>query len=311
MTKRKKPSVQQIIDVINRRDVESLRKLIGEGASPNMVGNFSHSGNVTMLNYAAGCQFKEGVRILIEAGGDPNIQETVGLGGDGGGGTALHSAIYGDDVRPGTDTKRATEGDRLEIVEMLLDAGADPNAIRNESELPLAKAACSGQFEVCQRLIEAGAMFKSWPAGCAPPLLGPAAGASPFNLNEEQKIERVARLLLDLGAPVDGEGPYGGTALMTAAFASSERLVNLFLEYGADVNHRDKDGRTALIRVAESVRRTTSAEKHQFALKIVKRLIEKGADANIRNNKGDTAYEIVSLNQVASIVADYLKNRAH
>ena len=306
----KKPIVQHVIEAINRHDIESLHRLIAEGASPSAVGNFSHSGNVTMLNYAAGCQFKEGVRTLIDAGGDPNISETAGLGGDGGGGTALHSAIYGDDVRPGTGTKHATADDRLQIVKMLLDAGADPNAIRNGGELPLAKAARNGQFEICQRLIEAGAMFKTWPTGCTPPLLGPAAGASPFNPNEEQKLERVAKLLLDLGAPVDGEGPNGGTALAAAAFGSSERLVNLFLEYGADVNHRDKNGRTALIRVAESVRGNTSPEKYQFALQVAKRLVEKGADANIRNNKGDTAYEIASLNQAASIVANYLKNRA-
>lgn len=307
MTKRKKPNAQQMVASINKRDIHLLRELVAKATDPNMTENFSHSGNVTMLNYAAGCQFTEGVQLLLDAGADSNIPETAGLGGDGVGGTALHSAIYGEDTRPGSEIKRSTDEDRYQIVDLLLKAGADPNAVRNGTELPLTKSAGKGQLKISERLIEAGATFKTWPLGCSPPLLGPAAGASPFNPPEELKLERVAKLLLDLGAPVDGEGPQGSTALTVAAFGLSERLVNLLLEHRAAANHQDKCGRTPLIRVAEAIQRTTVLEKHRFAVQLAKRLLQAGADPGIRNNKGETACDIASRNQLSSIVADYLK----
>lgn len=40
---------------------------------------------------------------------------------------------------------------------------------------------------------------------------------------------------LEHDAPVDGEGPDGGTTLMTAANRGSEGFVNLFLDWGACV----------------------------------------------------------------------------
>lgn len=280
--------------------------MLDDGADPNATVNSEYHGKINVLICAAGIQFVEGVKLLLEAGADVNFSSSAGKGA-GGGKTALHSAINGDDTRPGTDTKHSTEEDRLKIVDMLLNTGADPNAISQGTNQPLADAAHSGYFDVCQRLIQAGATFKDCPLECGPPLSGTAAGASPFNPSVELKLERVAKWLLDLGAPVDGRAVDGSTALMTAAYRSSKRLVELFLKYGANVNQRDDDGRTALIRVGESVRRNSALEKHQFAFEVAKLLIEAGADPNIRNNKGETAYEIASRSQVSSLVVDYLR----
>lgn len=53
----------------------------------------------------------------------------------------------------------------------------------------------------------------------------------------------LARLLLDRGADVDGEGEGGFTALHTAAQNGDEELARLLLERGADRDATTEDGR--------------------------------------------------------------------
>lgn len=267
--------------------------------------DFTHRGNVSILMCAAGIQFTEGVETLLKAGADPNIRAVAGPGA-GGGGTALHNAISGSDTRCGTDIRKSTEEDRLKIVDMLLKAGADPNAVDQGDRLPLYKAASGGHYEIVQRLIEAGALFKAWPAGCMPPLFGAAVNVPPHGVVEGEKHERVAKLLLDLGAPVDGETANGMTALMGAAIPGSERLINLFLDHGADVNHRSQDGRSPLICAALYAEWAAVENEYQLAMRIVKRLLDAGADPTVRNNKGQSAYDIAARSK-SPLAAEYLK----
>ncbi len=304
MSQIRKPNVQQLIAAINRHNIESLRKLLTQGADPNAIIDSDYIRNVSALMCAAGIQFTEGVETLLKAGADPNIRTVAGLGA-GGGGTALHEAISGSDTRPGTDRKKSTEEDRFRIVDLLLKAGADPNAVNQGDTLPLCDAATGGHYEIVQRLIEAGATFKIWPARCIPPLVA-AAGVPAHGVEEGRKQERVAELLLDLGASVDGEIADGITALMTAASRGSERLINLFLGYGANVNHRSLDGRTPLICAAGYAAWAAAQDEYQLALRIVKRLLDVGADPTARNNQGESAYDIAARSR-GPLAAEYLK----
>ena len=306
MERKKKPNAQQLYAAIRRYDVRLLHNLLADGADPNAVVHDEYHGDIPVLFCAAGGQFLEGVKTLLGAGANPNSAMTGGLGA-GGGGTALHSAISGSDNRPYDDPKRSTEGDRLKIVDLLLKAGADPNAVDQGDKLPLYSAASGGCYEIVRRLIGAGATFKTWPNGCIPPLVAAAGGVAPHGVEEGREQERVAKLLLDLGAPVDGETAVGVTALMSAAIPGSERLVNLFLSHGADVNHRSQDGRTPLICAASYAEWAAAEDEYELALRIVKRLIEAGADPNARNVKGESAYDIASRGR-GRLAAEYLQN---
>jgi uncharacterized protein len=301
MSKKRKPNADKMVAAIDRRDIELLRKLLAGGADQNAATNFSSSGNVTMLSYAAGCQFIEGVELLLKLGADPNISEVAGVTGEGGGATALHEAIIGDDIHAAEDDLAK----RLKIVDLLLRAGAEPNAVRNKDELPLYFAARSGYLEICQRLIEGGAWVQNLPAGYMPPLFGAAYGFG----HPEAQYEKIVNLLIEHGAPIDGETAWGATALMGAAFRASESLVNLFLERGANANRQAKDdGRTPLICAALYFRWDAfDEERQQRALRIVKRLLEAGADPTVRNNKGESALDIASRGK-SPLVADYIRN---
>jgi len=288
MTKKRKPSAQQMVAAINRHNIESLRHLLAEGADPNAHVHDEYHGNIPALVCAAGVQFLGGVKILLGAGADPNATTSGGLGARHGS-TALHAAISGSDNRSYKDPNRSTEEDRFKIIDILLKAGANPNAVDQGVSLPLTEAARNGQFEICQRFIEAGATFDTWPPGCDPPLAG-AAHVPPHGVEEGRKQERIAKFLLDLGAPVDGETSGGVTSLMIAASCGSERLIHLFLGHGADVNHRSKDGRTPLICAALYAQDTFAQDEHELALRIVKRLLDAGAAPSARNNKGESAY---------------------
>ena len=216
-------------------------------------------------------------------------------------------AITGSDTRSGPDTmKRSTEEDRLKIIDLLLKAGADPNAVDQGDRLPLYYAASSGYYEIVHRLIEAGATFKTWPAGCMPPLFGVVVNVPPHGVIEGRNHERVAKLLLELGAPVDGETANGMTALMGAAIPGSERLIDLLLDHGADVNHRSQDKRSPLICAAGYAEWAAAEDEYQLALRIVKRLLDAGADPYARNGKGESAYDIAARSR-GPLAAEYLK----
>jgi len=299
MNTQKKRIAQEFVAAIRRRDIGKMRKLLAEGADPNTTESFTESGNVSVLNCAAGCQFSEAVELLLKAGADPNLPETGGLEYSGGG-TALHSAITGIAV-PGS--RSGEEAERLKIVDLLIDAGADPNVVSDGDTLPLYSAATGGDIDIAQRLIKSGAYVKNTRPRCMPPLVGAAFG---FSRMEGWKFEKIAVLLIEHGAPIDGQTTEGVTALMSAAYRGSECLVNLFLEHRADVNHQAKDGRTPLICAAQFARYLRSEEELQLALRIVKRLLEAGADPGLRSNKGETAYDIASRNK-NPLVADYIK----
>ena len=55
----------------------------------------------------------------------------------------------------------------------------------------------------------------------------------------------MVRLLLELGADVNGSGHNGRTALMIAAMFNRTEIVELLMVRGADVEARDADGLTA------------------------------------------------------------------
>jgi ankyrin repeat protein len=223
---------------------------------------------------------RAGIDALLKQGVDVNAPQVGGM-------TALHWAVYHDDlaaatllVKSGANAKAAnrygvtplslacTNGN-TEIVELLLKAGADPNTALRGGETALMTAARTGRPGPVKALLARGAGVNDKDRKGQTALMWAAA---------EGHAEVVA-LLLAAGAEFKSPLPSGFTPLLFAAREGRTEVVHVLLKAGADVNDaiQSKKG------VSRGPRPGTSAllmavENGHFELAI--ELVKAGADPN-------------------------------
>ncbi|KAM0145600.1 hypothetical protein ACHAPG_011547, partial [Botrytis cinerea] len=142
-------------------------------------------------------------------------------------------------------------GENEEIAKLLLDRGADVNALQ--------AAAWKGNQEVIKLLLDRGADVNAQGGE-----YGNALQAAAWEGNQE-----IVKLLLDRGADVNAQGGYYGNALQAAAWDGNQEMVKLLLDRGADVNAQGGEYGNAL--------QAAAWEGNQ---EIVKLLLDRGADLN-------------------------------
>jgi len=120
----------------------------------------------------------------------------------------------------------AAKGGSEEVLEKLLEAGADVNSVGGFYGSALAAAAANGRKKIVEMLLEAGADINSVGGIYGTPLQAAAA-------NKHKDL--VARLL-EARADVNiRDGMYGG-ALVAASWTGKVKMVNMLLEAKADIN---------------------------------------------------------------------------
>lgn len=205
--------------------------------------------DLTLLLLAASEDEPEIVRLMIEAGADPNYQDLSANG-------ALHHAIR--------------EGASDAIIRLLLDAGADPDLLAGQWESPLHLAAAAANPVVVRMLLRAGADVGQRDrynrnalhhvGGSAPRQLWHSAG-------------EVIQILIDNGVHVNAidyrEQP--PIVYLVSRFPS---LAPMLLDAGADPNARGREGQTPLFYARDVGSAST--------------LIEYGADVSVQDDAGDT-----------------------
>ncbi len=149
---------------------------------------------------------REAVRTLVAAKADVQAPQGDGM-------TALHWAVYRDD---------------LKLTQLLLDAGADVKAAtRNGAVTPLFLACENGSANVISALLAAGADANSTNANGTTALMIAAASGS----------VDAAKVLLDKGAKIDAkESASGQTALIFAAALNRDAAIRLLAARGANLN---------------------------------------------------------------------------
>lgn len=136
-----------------------------------------------------------------------------------------------------------------EDVRILLEAGADPNAVQPT-------------------------MGASYDAGC-----------TPFHIAVVSGRAGLIRLLLEKGANISSRKKDDGeTPLITAVRIGRTDIIGLMLEAGGDVNASDDDGTTALMYAA-----THTPRDPDRAVDIATLLLAAGADPHARDANGNTA----------------------
>ena len=154
------------------------------------------------------------------------------------------------------------------IIEILLNAGADPNIAEGDGWTPLMFSAIRGQIEACRLLIDAGANLEVESKNGWTPLKAAKANKNPliaeYITNEiakskELKVDNAGLGKAFLGAVKDGNvavvkemlsrgvdpntlSANGWTGLTYATASGHLELVKLLIQAGTDVNKADKDG---------------------------------------------------------------------
>jgi ankyrin repeat protein len=198
----------------------------------------------------------------------------------------------------------ANRGVHLDVVNLLIDKGADVNAKDVSGTTPLFSAAANSHLDACKLLIDKGATVDVKNGRGSTPFyfaahggnkelldLLLAAGAKKADLEIRNPYGRtplcaVARdggnaetikVLIGFGANINAEDDNGLTPIMLAAWRPHEDVVNVLLDAGAELNSNDPKGDKLL----------TCAAGNGLE-KLFDKLLEKKASLNILNEDGGT-----------------------
>ena len=195
-----------------------------------------------------------------------------------------------------TALHRAAFGGNTQIVELLLNAGADIDAESQHGLTPLFSAVHNAQVQVVRLLIARGAKVDPKLDTGESPLHISARGFRAKVFYERgagedwapQQMVEIAQALLDAGADVNALAKGGTSPLHIAARYGNKAMVELLLARGASVNAEDRSGSLPLHYLADSSEENVSEANLVETAKV---LLAHGARVSQRDQFGSTPLE--------------------
>lgn len=220
--------------------VDIVQDCLRQGAAVNARDARRQTRDKTALMLAAKAGHLPVVQVLLAAGADPNLTD------QGVEARPVSEALL-EDIDPETllgmgysfgrtALMAAVVAGQTEVVQALLQAGANPNHKDAVDYTALALAVENKHLITVQALVTAGAEVNQ----------AVTYGNTPLILACEKGAVEVAEFLLEQGANAATTNRDRETALMKAAAAGSLPLVRLCLEQGVEVNAISKERKTAL-----------------------------------------------------------------
>jgi ankyrin repeat protein len=223
-------------------------------------GHQRHGNDLTALMIAASNGDMALMQLLLKAGADVNLQCDCRAFYSGGH-TALTLACQRGDIdavqllldagavleaqsRDGTPLMVAVEHDRVAVLKLLLEKGADPNKARNDKGETALMHAAYQNIETVKLLLAAGADVNA---------KGKAGGTALMWAAERDRTV-IARMLLDAGADIESKSQRGRTALIVAAITGSVDTARLLIQRGARIDVLDEDNRSAAAHASEGLK---------------------------------------------------------
>jgi ankyrin repeat protein len=227
--------------------IDAARVLLDAGADVNQVTRYGWS---PLLAATQNRNYRL-AKFLIERGADVNIANK-------GGWTPLYLATDNRNLEGGDYPTRAPDMDHLEFIELLLDAGADPNArliestetrtvftnqwLDEEGATAFLRASQSGDVELMKLLLTRGADPKIYTKLGVTPLAAAAGIGWVEGITSEhspaETVEAV-KMLLELGIDPNFQAETGRTALHGAAHKGATEVVRILVAAGARMDIRD------------------------------------------------------------------------
>ncbi len=293
--------------------VDAVRVLLEHGANINTKETW---GGTTALMWAVSERHPEVTRLLVERGADVNAKSNFVPAASGRGfeGTAAVAPKPGQTIEEFasgwmTPLMFAAREDDLESARILIQGGADVNAVGGDGKDALALALFNGSYDIASLLIDSHADVNHADAQGFTPLFWAVdrrnmetAPNFPWMVTTDPLP--VIKKLLDAGANPNAlvnntprarmrEGSpriVFATSIMRAAFAGDLELVKLLLAHGADPRIQSSDRETTLMAACGLAfingyhRQRPSAER----LEVVKLLVGLGEDVNHADGYGIT-----------------------
>ncbi len=254
------------------------------------------------LYYAALCGFHGLVKRLLDKHPQHANAQTGRYG------TPLHATLF--------------EEGHTEVAKLLIEHGADVNALGVDKWTPLHFASRFGHLDVAKRLLDHQADSNSKIRD----------GWTSLHLAAANRRIEIARILLESDAEVNARSDEGSTPLHEASRGRELDIVRLLLGHSADVRVRDK-GRDTPLHLAAS---SGSLEVSQILLKynaeinahnndgstplhrasasgyldIVRLLLDHGADTDVRDNRRNTPLHLAAASGSLEVARALLKRNA-
>ena len=170
----------------------------------------------------------------------------------------------------------AAAGYRVELVRLLLAAGADPNSTKNHRKSGPLHYAADGY------------------------ITGPA-------WNANRQVQTI-QCLLDAGADINAQDKNGATPLHRAVRTRCAAAVRCLLERGCDATEKNKPGSTPFhLAVQNTGRGGTGAEAAKAAQRqIIHELLSFGLNAALSDSKGKSVFDSAKSSWIRDILAPWL-----
>ena len=293
--------------------LDAVRVLLDHGANVNAKENW---GGTTALMWAVAERHSDVAKLLIESGADANaksnfVPSASGRGFEGTSPVAPKPNQKTEEFASGwmTPLMFAAREDDFESARLLIQAGADVNAVAGDDKDALGLALFNGSYRVADLLIDSHADVNHADAQRFTPLFWAVdrrnmetAPNFPWMVTTDPLP--LIKKLLDAGANPNAlvnntprarmrEGSpriVFATALMRAAFSGDIELVKLLLAHGADPHIQSSDRETSLMAACGLAfingyhRQRPSSER----MEVVKLMVDLGEDVNHADGYGIT-----------------------
>ncbi len=228
--------------------------------------NLADPDGTTALVFAIINGHYDTAKVLIEKGADPNIADSTGM-------AALYAAVDMHTLPWMFGRREQTPDDKTpcdEIIRMLLDYGADPDArltsilmqrahttgdtALGAGSTPFLRAVKSADLPIMKLLIEYGANPLAVEKNHTTALMlasgqGWRDGNAAIPTRDRGTVDDAKAaidMLVALGADVNAKNDAGVTAMHDAAFRGDTDIIRHLLSKGADLHAKDRQGRAPL-----------------------------------------------------------------